>query len=85
MNVKDHVVQEGDVYVRGDRMRRVIAIRDSAVAYSKGTESNGMCKLSTFKRWLRHSDVEQVKKLETSHDIDPMQYGGGDCCDGEHA
>lgn len=82
MDTKNHEVKEGNVYQRAGRIRRVIAVHGDAVAYSKGTEHNGMCKLKTFKRWLRSAILTYDSR--SSHERDPMQYAGGDCCDAEH-
>lgn len=77
MDIKNHEIREGNVYQSGGRIRRIIAVHGDAVAYSKGSEHNGMCKVKTFKRWLRSATL--TYDALSSHERDPMQYGGGDC------
>ena len=94
MDTKNFNIKEHDVFVHtpSDKavirtrkiMRRVVAVRDGMVCYSNGTDQNQFCQLQTFMRWIKRKTVTQVYKAKTSHERDPMQYGGGDCCDGEH-
>lgn len=44
---------EGDVFVSGDRHRRVVGIVGGGIVYSVGADKNRQCKVATFKRWTR--------------------------------
>jgi hypothetical protein len=63
---------ENDVWVAGQRARRVIALVPTTprarVVYSTGGDGNRACLLSTFERWrkrakakLMHRSIEQPK------------------------
>lgn len=52
----------GDVFKRGDRHRRVIAIFQEHVIYCRGGEMNLACKVETFKRWAKSKHVVRVDK-----------------------
>lgn len=47
----------GQVFTRGDRHRRVIAILEGRVLYCFGGNFNRSCLLQTWRRWVRRAQM----------------------------
>lgn len=49
------VIKPDEVYVRSEKHRRVIDVRNGRVCYSRGGDTNMWRNLSTFSNWARHA------------------------------
>lgn len=60
-------ISEGDVYEKGGKIRRVIAVVKDVVAYSNGGDRNGYCKYKTFMRWVggKNSSTKKVYEAQS--------------------
>lgn len=54
----------GDVFVdeRAKTMRLVLGVMDNRVVYSRGGGADGMCLITTFKKWCRRYSVVKEKE-----------------------
>lgn len=58
-------MKPGDVYVKSleskDIHRRIIGIHQGVVVYSRGGNTNGLCKVESFKKWASNKKVRLLK------------------------
>jgi hypothetical protein len=59
-------MKPGDVYIKSldshDIFRRIIAIHQGVVCYSRGSNTNGLCKVESFQKWAKHKRVRVETK-----------------------
>lgn len=60
MSIEEHGVFV--THTSKQRHRRILAVIDSTVTYSKGGERTYTCKLSTFKDWVRRTYASEVDR-----------------------
>lgn len=58
-------MKEGEVYIKrlksgNDAVRRVIAIHNGIVCYSRGSDTNGYCSEDEFFQWTMDGRVEML-------------------------
>ena len=65
-NPKEVEINADDVFACPDslKMRRVIAVFNGMVVYSKGGDKNGACSIDTFRKWLSGPKVECIYKAK---------------------
>jgi len=60
-------MKEGEIYVKSlddhDIFRRIVGIHQGVVVYSRGSDTNGICKIETFEKWKRN---KRVRLLDTT-------------------
>jgi hypothetical protein len=54
-------MKPGDVYIKSlkdhDIFRRIVNIHQGVVCYSRGTDTNGLCKVESFQKWASNKKV----------------------------
>jgi len=58
------VITEGQIFVKEGSYRklhrRVITIHQGVVCYSRGGDTNGLCKLKSFMKWIKNGKAELI-------------------------